>query len=127
MKTPKTYINGIQVCPMCKNPLPEKRNRSNVFCGKTCRDKSYVELKRDKLAQDIAPSSRGTIAELMVCSDLLLKGFEVYRAVSPSAKCDIIAVVPSKNVIVRLEVKSSWVTYTKSDGSVVPPYFHNSK
>lgn len=40
---------------------------------------------------DIAPSTIGAIGELLVAADLLRKGLDVFRAVSPSCPCDFVA------------------------------------
>ena len=44
----------------------------------------------------------GAMGEIMVTYDLMLKGYEVYRAISPSSSCDIIALKDSK--VLRVEV-----------------------
>lgn len=36
--------------------------------------------------------SIGAYGEMIVCADLLSRGFDVFRSVSPSAKCDIVAI-----------------------------------
>lgn len=50
------------------------------------------------------PGTRGAVAELMVCADLLSKGVEVFRAVSPQATCDL-AVIDKSGRFLRVEVK----------------------
>jgi len=49
--------------------------------------------------------TKGAIGELRVCTDLLARGYEVFRAVSPSASCDLIAVRDGR--IWRVEVRSA--------------------
>src|SRR5262249_23930273 len=49
----------------------------------------------------------------MVCADLLSKGFDVYRSVSPNSCCDVIACAAGR--LLRIEVKSS-PTYALRDG-----------
>ena len=39
---------------------------------------------------DISTGTRGAIGELRVCSDLLAKGYAVFRSVSPSCFCDLV-------------------------------------
>lgn len=46
----------------------------------------------------------GAIGELQVCSDLLIKGYEVFRSVSPHCTCDLVACKDGK--CYRIEVKT---------------------
>jgi Holliday junction resolvase-like predicted endonuclease len=59
---------------------------------------------------------KGAAAELLVCADLLSKGFHVYRAVSPCAQTDLVVIGNngSADKILLIEVKST--TYHK-DGT----------
>lgn len=50
----------------------------------------------------------GTISELIVCTDLFRQGYEIFRAVSQSASCDLIA-LKNKNCL-RVEVKTGCKT-----------------
>lgn len=48
----------------------------------------------------------GTINELRVCVDLLLKGYEVFRSVSSMCSCDLAILKDGK--LLRLEVKTGY-------------------
>lgn len=48
--------------------------------------------------------SMGALSELLVCADLLTKGLECFKAVSPQSSCDLLCITPSG--IVRVEVKT---------------------
>lgn len=47
----------------------------------------------------------GAICELQVCADLIIKGFEVFRSVTPHASCDIIGKMDG--VLISIEVRAS--------------------
>lgn len=47
----------------------------------------------------------GALAEMMVCVDLLKRGFDVYRSVSPSGRCDLVAICRNTGAVNRIEVK----------------------
>lgn len=47
---------------------------------------------------------RGAISELLVAADLLERGYEVFRAVSQSCSCDLVATKP--NVFLSIEVRT---------------------
>ena len=56
----------------------------------------------------IGRNTRGTINELLVASDLLKKGFEVFRAECPTCSCDLVILSNLKPY--RVEVKTGWKT-----------------
>jgi len=70
----------------------------------------------------LAPSTRGRISELIVQQDLLSRGWEVFDAVSPSCKCDLMASRPGDPRVYRIEVKTI-SRYTPENGCQVtyPP------
>jgi hypothetical protein len=53
----------------------------------------------------------GAISEMMVCTDLLAKGNQVFRAVSPASDCDLI-VQSQTGELLRVEVKTVSVVST---------------
>ena len=59
-------------------------------------------------------SDVGATSELLVCADLLGRGFEVFRAVSPSTSCDLIALKHGR--CVRIQVRTAKL-YHRKDGS----------
>lgn len=67
-------------------------------------------------------ANKGAAVELMVCADLLSKGFDVYRSVSPNSACDVIAVASER--VLRIEVKSS-PTYTVRDGADITAWLQD--
>ena len=88
------------------------------YCGYQCikeaRKKKYPTLSFGGLGTNgkIPTSSVGAIAELMVTQDLLRKGYEIFRAISASCSCDLIALKNKK--LFRIEVKT---VYPKLDGT----------
>lgn len=59
-------------------------------------------------------ATTGALAELVVAADLLRRGFEVYRAVSPAAKSDLVIVRDGR--ILRVQVKT---TYRRANGKLM--------
>lgn len=55
---------------------------------------------------DISPGSKGDLSELLVCIDLMKKGYEVYRAVSPASYCDLLAIKGEE--IKKIEVRTGF-------------------
>lgn len=63
-------------------------------------------------------SAKGAWAEILVCADLLARGFEVFRAISPSASCDLIVIARGTPTALRVEVKCSNFRGPRVDGQV---------
>lgn len=53
----------------------------------------------------LASSTTGAVSELTVACDLLKRGYEVFRAVSPSCSCDL--AILKDNKLVRVEVRTA--------------------
>ncbi len=60
-----------------------------------------IEITRESASQ----STVGTMAELIASADLMNRGFEVFRALSPNASCDLIAKRGAS--VLRIEVKAT--------------------
>jgi Holliday junction resolvase-like predicted endonuclease len=50
----------------------------------------------------------GAVSELIACADLLRHGYEVFRSVSPTASCDLMAL--KNGQAKRVEVKTAYRT-----------------
>lgn len=97
---------------MCDGDYQTNR-RNNFFCGSKCRSKYWVRKTTEanektasvNVTYDLPTGTVGALAELMVSTDLLGKGFEVFRAVSPACSVDLIAKKGDKPI--RVEVRSA--------------------
>lgn len=91
-------------CAYCKKDLGENTRR-RIYCGSLCAGRaqsiSYYGKRKDSY-EGIPTGTTGAIHELNVCSDLLKKGYHVYRAVSPSAVCDLVILGEFK--LLKIEV-----------------------
>lgn len=47
----------------------------------------------------------GALAEMLVCVDLMKRGLDVYRSISPSGRCDVVAICRDSGAVNRIEVK----------------------
>lgn len=104
-------------CRGCGNPIPEARKRYNaVYCSRLCMQdankQKYREINPDTL---LSSGTVGAVSELVVCADLLKRGYEVFRAVSPSCSCDLAILKEGK--LHRVEVRTA-TTYEKKDGTL---------
>jgi hypothetical protein len=93
-------------CFECAKPLdglPQLGNRK--FCSPVCNKKNYYDKNAREL--DFSHLSTGTLgaaSELIASTKLIIDGFEVYRALSPSSSCDLIAI--KDGLIYDIEVRT---------------------
>jgi len=96
MKKKCTLSRAPKTCSTCNEPFLGTFNQ--IYCSKNCSTyrQTYPGLSR---------GTAGAISELIVCADLLKKGYEVFRAVSQSCSCDLL--ISKNGVIKRLEVRTA--------------------
>ena len=91
------------------------------FCSALC-EREYTAMKQREHIDypeelHVSKSALGAASELDVCSDLLRRGYEVFRSVNSSCSCDLIAMKDKK--ILRIEVKTGW--RHKQSGKLIYP------
>jgi PD-(D/E)XK endonuclease len=93
-------------CRNCKAVLSEaKQRRRAVFCTHRCRkEKEFAKYRQVCPKRPHSTSTTGAISELIVAADLLRRGYEVFRAVSPGCSCDL--AVLRDGVLKRIEVRT---------------------
>jgi hypothetical protein len=64
--------------------------------------------KQEENMDKLSPGTKGALNELIVTTDLLSKGYEVFRSVSPSTSCDLVA--QKFGILTRIEVRSGYMT-----------------
>lgn len=95
------------VCITCGGPIPEEMIRKHaVHCSWACRKRRLRE--RFAIANPtsgLPTSTVGALREMVVSADLLMRGFCVFRSVSPSCHCDLIAMMGEH--LIRVEVRTA--------------------
>lgn len=77
-----------------------KTRRLRAFHGRAENSQRYAEK--------VPPASVGAISELTVASDLMIKGYSVFRALSSSAPCDLICFrADTPSIVLKIEVRSA--------------------
>jgi PD-(D/E)XK endonuclease len=99
-----------RICSNCDNSF-----RTGTLNRKLCRA-CYRRNTQTRIRQGYKPqpterdfARRGCLGaanELRVCTDLLTRGWSVFRSVSPNCPCDLIAMRGSK--ILRVEVRTGY-------------------
>lgn len=104
-------------CKVCTaeiaDDVPQYRLDRRKYCSKKC---AMAAAKRLRLENNphartpMAPATRGAISEMKTVIDLAEMGCDVFRAVSPSCSCDLIAL--RDGICLRIEVKTGYVMNT---------------
>lgn len=85
------------LCAKCSRTFSAKTSNQK-YCSKDCWGQVY------KNSLGISTGTTGAISELIASIDLMKKGFEVYRALSPSSSSDILGYKDKK--VYRFEVRT---------------------
>ena len=96
-------------CLKCGDSYKPKKTYQQ-FCSVRCRVFKNNEGK-PFFRLGLATGTVGAIAELMVSCDLMRRGFELYRALSQSSSCDLLAL--RGGVFYSVEVRSGQHTIKK--------------
>jgi len=89
-------------CGQCHNPIsPSRQRRHAKWCSKTCGDSFRYGANENST---VSPSTKNTIARLLVCADLLLRGFKFFVAPAPSDLGDL--AIFNDDKLLRLKIKS---------------------
>jgi predicted AAA+ superfamily ATPase len=88
------------ICTIChKEYSLERKNPNAKYCS-FCRKNT----KKGFTLKNITTGNIGAIGEVMVCQDLMRKNYDVFRAISPASKIDLIAT--KDKVIYKIEVRT---------------------
>ncbi len=97
-----------RICAHCGTEF--KTNYSHqIHCSKKCRkDRQHKMWANGKLAPHLKLSAGtvGAISELRVGADLMTRGFEVFRSLSPNASCDLAILRGGR--LLRIEVRTAY-------------------
>lgn len=97
-----------QNCEHCKGEIRCSGKARRRFCSQKCSREATLLVIRELhpgSASGVPTGTVGALAELLVSADLLNRGYEVFRALSPSCSCDLVAV--RGQYILRIEVKNA--------------------
>lgn len=117
-----SVVDGVfqRTCAGCDTKIDRHERKSKKYCSTVCRKRfeknGYKPVVR--VGPTVSTGVRGAINELIVCADLMNRGYSVFRSVSQSCFCDVIAVKDSKYT--RVEVTTA--TVTKKGAAVFAPH-----
>lgn len=96
----------IRECIVCKKNYGAKAQNQNI-CSKDCRRFFYKSTSPWKEVR-LSACTVGAMHEIKVSYELLSKGYEVFRALSPSCSCDLLILKDGKPL--RVEVRTGHYT-----------------
>jgi len=107
------------ICVHCEKEIPYHRARRHAkFCSDKCykefQHKIYKENKNCCDNEKISKGNTGALQELLVSADLFRKGYNVFRSLSPSCPCDLVA-FKNERQILMIEVTTG---YRNADGKI---------
>ena len=105
-------------CRFCKKVF-DTNLKAQVYCSWLCNKQfTKIRYKKNNPNKNIGLNSGtlGAISELRVCSDLLNKGWNVFRAVSAASSVDLL--IAKEKVILKVEVTTGSLT---SSGKLCHP------
>lgn len=98
-------------CVRCGAEFKLKRHDQR-FCSRKCQlawGREKYRLPSIGRSKGLPTSTVGALNELRVAMDLMLRGFHVFRALSASCPCDLIAFYERHNgTPLRIEVKTAY-------------------
>ena len=109
-------------CEVC-NKVYKARASTQKYCDIICR-REYDRRRYHTISsslRNIPTGTVGAISELRVATDLLGKGYNVFRSISPSCPCDIVVLRGSQ--LLRIEVKTA---YRGTSGKLYKASIRNS-
>src|SRR5260370_36493465 len=94
-------------CLVCERPY-QQFNLHQRYCSDRCSKKAAIDRSGRISTLDLPPATVGTVAELIVSGDLLKKGYAVFRALSASCFCDVIAI--KEKAFLRVEIRTGYMS-----------------
>jgi hypothetical protein len=109
-------VIDILSCAVCGKPLTiSPYNRKKKYCSKQCCNadlKAQFVIRNNRGDMPLTAGTSGAVSELVVSVDLMRKGYHVFRAMSPSCPCDLVAF--RGNCVLRVEVRTGAINVNGS-------------
>jgi len=110
-------------CLLCHATFPAGRRVGGTGGGRYCSSTCLQTANRAKWRKQnperplrLTNGTVGALHEIVVCADLLRRGYHVFRAISPSCPCDLIATRNGDSL--RVEVTTG--SYGRDDAVSYP-------
>ncbi len=88
----------IKYCVICDRELTEHQQRFHTkYCSDTCR-----HVSNNGPSLPISSGTMGAISELIAAADLMVRGYEVFRAVSQACSADLAILKDGRLVLIEV-------------------------
>lgn len=91
-------------CGSTFRPLGRPRGALRRYCSEACQRLDNYQRRYLTPASTLPTGTSGAISELIAGADLLRRGYDVFRALSPACSCDLIA--QRGGELLRIEVRT---------------------
>lgn len=91
------------------------------------KDNSSTIDCKDVFSRIEAPGNKGAAGELIVCVDLMSKGYMVFRAVHPNSPYDLIAVAGDRLFRIEVKIGQKSSNGSKRNRRTYRKYFRNNR
>ena len=103
-----------RTCTQCQTKF-SSRMPNGKYCSDECRRRANYTL----VGHGLSTGTVGAMSELRASTDLMKRGYEVFRALSPSTSCDLAVLKGGKLITVevrsgRIHEKTNRVTYCET-------------
>ena len=120
-------------CLRCKIRVEDNRSRIK-FCSKSCQQKYARSVNYGECPKFLQSGSMGALAEILVSADLMRRGYQVFRALSPNAPCDLIVLNNGFPLLVEVRtglrnITRNTITFPRGHGGadLYSSYTRNTK
>lgn len=98
-------IGRLIKCAHCGRLINSTRTRQR-FCSRQCRSENRERelVHRPEWVEGKSAGTIGAVGELKVSADLMARGYEVFRALSPACSCDLAIIANGQ--LFRVEVRT---------------------
>ncbi len=102
--------NSVCENPECNQPF-WRASKHQKYCEPECRQQHYYAKNRNTTyPTSLTTGSIGTIGDLGVAADLLKRGYDVFKSISPACWTDLVVYVDGR--FQSVEVKTGYRTAT---------------
>ena len=95
----------VRRCDNCGAPIPLGSSPRRRYCSRVCKNAANYN-RADRTMIGAPTATVGAAHELLVCVDLMRRGYHVFRAVSPSSPCDLVVFRGDEKPL-RIEVRTA--------------------
>ena len=94
-------------CLYCQSLLPTDKRPYKRYCNSKCRNAAVAQsFRKDNPRTGLPTGTVGAMSELIAAADLMRKGYDVFRSLSPACPCDLAILINDK--LLRIEVKTGY-------------------